>query len=127
MDTEADTCRKIIVPLLQGAGWDDAPCAINEQRTFTDGRVLFIRGQAQRGKRKRADYILRYRLDYPIAVIEAKAHYRSARDGVQQAKEYAEILGLRFAWKRRPKPNSCHQTIGGDLGPSPIAGRATLV
>jgi type I restriction enzyme R subunit len=98
VDTEADTCRRFIVPKLQGAGWDEAPCAINEQRTFTDGRVLFVGGQPKRGKRKRADYILRYRPDYPIAVIEAKAEYRSAKDGVQQARDYAEVLGLRFAY-----------------------------
>lgn len=98
MNTEADTCRRFIVPLLQRAGWDDAPSAINEQRTFTDGRVMFVGGVAKRGRRKRADYILRYRPDYPIAVIEAKAEYRSAQDGVQQARDYAEVLGLRFAY-----------------------------
>ena len=53
---------------------------------------------ARRGKRKRADYILRYRPDYSIAVVEAKAEYRSAQDGVQQARDYAETLGLRFAY-----------------------------
>jgi type I restriction enzyme R subunit len=98
MGTEADTCRKYIVPQLQKAGWDDAPCAIQEQRTFTDGRVHFVGGAPRRGTRKRADYILRYRPDYPIAVIEAKAGYRSAKDGVQQAKDYAQVLGLRFAY-----------------------------
>lgn len=98
MTNEADTCRKFIVPKLQAAGWDDAPCAITEQRTFTDGRVMFVGGAARRGRRKRADYILRYRPDYPIAVIEAKAEYRSAQDGVQQARDYAEVLGLRFAY-----------------------------
>lgn len=98
MGTEADTCRKYIVPRLQKAGWDDAPCAIQEQRTFTDGRVHFVGGAPRRGTRKRADYILRYRPDYPIAVIEAKAGYRSANDGVQQAKDYAQVLGLRFAY-----------------------------
>lgn len=101
MGTEADTCRKLIVPKLQAAGWDDAPCAIQEQRTFTDGRVMLVAGNPRRGKRKRADYILRYRPDYPIAVIEAKAAYRSAQDGVQQAREYAEVLGLRFAYAGR--------------------------
>ena len=41
--TEADTCRKFVVPKLQEAGWDDAPHAIKEQRTFTDGpRGFFI-------------------------------------------------------------------------------------
>lgn len=98
MKTEADTCRKFIVPKLQAAGWDDAPCAINEQRSFTDGRVMFVGGAARRGKRKRADYILRYRSDYPIAVVEAKSGYQSAQDGVQQARDYAEVLGLRFAY-----------------------------
>ncbi len=98
MVTEADTCRKLIVPRLQAAGWDDAPCAIQEQRTFTDGRVMFVAGEPRRGQKKRADYILRYRPDYPIAVIEAKASYRSAQDGVQQARDYAEVLGLRFAY-----------------------------
>ena len=98
MNTEADTCRKFIVPKHQSAGWDDAPCAINEQRSFTDGRVMFVGGAARRGKRKRADYILRYRPDYPIAVVEAKSEYQSAQDGVQQARDYAEVLGLRFAY-----------------------------
>lgn len=98
MATEADTCRIHVVPKLQASGWDDAPHAINEQRTFTDGRVLFVGGKAKRGKQKRADYILRYRPDYPIAVVEAKAAYKSAADGLQQAKEYAEILGLKFCY-----------------------------
>lgn len=98
MNTEADTCRKFVVPRLQTAGWEGAPHAINEQRTFTDGRVIFIGGKAKRGRQKRADYILRYRADYPIAVVEAKAAYKSAADGLQQAKDYAEILGLKFAY-----------------------------
>jgi type I restriction enzyme R subunit len=101
--TEADTCRKHVVPRLQKAGWDDAPHAINEQRSFTDGRVIFVGGQAKRGKQKRADYILRYRPDYAIAVVEAKASYKSAADGLQQAKDYAEILGLKFAYATNGK------------------------
>ncbi len=97
-ETEADTCRKFVVPKLQGAGWDDPPHAINEQRTFTDGRIVFVGGTARRGKQKRADYILRYRPDFPIAVVEAKARYKNAAEGLQQAREYAEILGLKFAY-----------------------------
>jgi type I restriction enzyme R subunit len=96
--TEADTCRKFVVPKLQAAGWDSRPHAINEQRTFTDGRIVFVGGKARRGKQKRADYLLRYRSDFPIAVVEAKSWYRHAGEGLQQAKNYAEILGLRFAY-----------------------------
>ncbi len=95
---EADTCRRFVVPSLQATGWDDAPRAINEQRSFTDGRIVFVGGKARRGKQKRADYILRYSPDFPIAVVEAKASYKHAAEGMQQAKEYAEILGLKFAY-----------------------------
>ena len=96
--TEADTCRKFVVPRLQAAGWDSDPHSINEQRSFTDGRVLFVAGKARRGKQKRADYILRLRPDFPIAVVEAKSRYRHAAEGLQQAKDYAEVLGLKFAF-----------------------------
>ena len=51
MSTEADTCRKFVVPRLQKAGRDDAPYAINEQRSFTDGRVIFVGGKPKRGSR----------------------------------------------------------------------------
>ena len=80
------------------AGWDQPPYAINEQRTFTDGRIVFIGGKARRGRQKRADFILRYRPDFSIAVVEAKSKYKHAAEGLQQAKEYAEILGLKFAY-----------------------------
>ncbi len=95
---EADTCRKFVVPLLQQAGWDSPPHEINEQRTFTDGRIVFAGGKARRGNRKRADYLLRYRPDFPIAVVEAKARYKNAAEGLQQARDYAEVLGLKFAY-----------------------------
>lgn len=100
---EADTCRKFIVPKLQVAGWDTSPHAINEQRTFTDGRVFFAGSTARRGAQKRADFLLRYRPDFPIAVVEAKAHYKHAAEGLQQAREYAEILGLKFAYATNGK------------------------
>ena len=96
--TEADTCRTFVVPKLQAAGWDTPPHAINEQRTFTDGRIYFAGRTARRGRQKRADYLLRYRPDFPIAVVEAKARYKHAAEGLQQAKDYAEILGLKFAY-----------------------------
>jgi type I restriction enzyme R subunit len=95
---EADTCRRYIVPKLQAAGWDDEPHRINEQVTFTDGRIIVSGRQGRRRPGKRADYILRYRPDMPMAVVEAKPSYATSGQGLQQAKEYAEILGLRFAY-----------------------------
>jgi type I restriction enzyme R subunit len=102
---EADTCRKYVVPLLQAAGWENAPFSIAEQRCFTNpkGRIRVVGGQVIRGKPKRSDYLLRYRSDFPIAVVEAKADYKSPGAGLSQAKDYAEILDLKFAYSTNGK------------------------
>jgi type I restriction enzyme, R subunit len=95
---EADTCRKQVVPLLQAAGWDDEPHSIAEQRTITDGRIIPVGKGFVRKPPKRVDYLLRYTRDFPLAVVEAKAAYKAAADGLQQAKDYAGMLGLKFAY-----------------------------
>lgn len=102
---EADTCRKYVVPLLQAAGWENAPFSIAEQRCFTNpkGRIRVVGGRIIRGKPKRSDYLLRYRPDFPIAVVEAKADYKTPGAGLSQAKEYAEILDLKFAYSTNGK------------------------
>ena len=74
MLTEADTCRKYVVPKLQGAGWENEPHSIAEQRFFTDGRIIVRGSQAVRRPGKKADYLLRYTRDFPIAVVEAKVN-----------------------------------------------------
>jgi type I restriction enzyme R subunit len=98
MPTESDTCRKLVVPKLQAAGWDNDPFSIAEQRTITDGRIVPVGKSFIRRPPKRVDYLLRYRRDFPLAVVEAKAEYRTAGDALQQAKNYAEMLGLKFAY-----------------------------
>ena len=94
--SEADTCRIRVTPKLKDAGWKDEQIA--EQRTFTDGRITVSGRTCRRGPQKRADYILRIKVDFSIAVVEAKAADRIAADGLQQAKEYALVLGLKFAY-----------------------------
>ena len=96
--TEADTCRELVTPKLTSAGWGSAPHVIGEQRIFTNGRIIVTGGRVRRGKQKRADYLLYYRRDFPLAVVEAKELGLPAESGVQQAREYAEILGLKFAY-----------------------------
>ena len=98
MANEADTCRKYVVPKLVQAGWDTDPHSFTEQKTFTDGRIVMLGQMTRRKPQKRADYLLRYARDFPIAVVEAKADYKAPGDGLQQAKDYAEILGLKFAY-----------------------------
>ena len=95
-DSEADTCRKYVLPKLYAAGWTDDQ--ISEQKTFTDGRIVVAGSKVTRRPQKRADYLLRHSRDFALAVVEAKVVYKKAADGLQQAKEYADILGLKFAY-----------------------------
>src|SRR5437667_5286531 len=111
--TEADTCRRYVLPKLYAAGWTDDQ--ISEQKSFTDGRIVVAGSKVKRLPQKRLDYLLRYRRDFPIAVVEAKTLYAKPGDGLQQAKEYAQILGLGafqlsldFAqrWEHNPRRSS---------------------
>jgi type I restriction enzyme R subunit len=86
---EADTCRRYVVPKLQATGWETEPHRINEQVTFTDGRIIVTGRGGRRRPGKRADYILRYRPDVAIAVVEAKPSYTNPGQGLQQAGEQA--------------------------------------
>ena len=83
-DTEADTCRKEVLPKLYYSQWTDD--LILEQRTFTDGMIHVIGRKARRGKARRYDYLLRYSQNLPLAIVEAKSSYKTAADGMQQAK-----------------------------------------
>jgi type I restriction enzyme R subunit len=98
MPTEAETCRKFVIPKLVSAGWDAEPHSIAEQRTITDGRVVPVGKGFIRKPPKRVDFLLRYTRDFALAVVEAKANYRTAADAVQQARQYAEMLDLHFAY-----------------------------
>lgn len=100
---EADTCRKWVTPMLQAAGWDQDPHRLSEQVTFTDGRIVVLGQKGTRREGKRADYLLRYRPDFLLAVVEAKPDSSPVGEGLQQAKEYAEILGLKFAYSTNGK------------------------
>ena len=95
--SERDICTKFITPALRGAGWDEMS-QLREEVSFTDGRIT-VRGRlVSRGKRKRADYILDFKPNIPVAVIEAKDNTHSMGDGMQQALDYAETLNIPFAF-----------------------------
>ena len=95
---EADTCRVYVTPKLQEAAWEVSPHSMTEQKVFTDGRVFTASGKPLRGEKKRADYVLHYTRDFALAVVEAKPEADPVGTGMQQAKDYAEILGLKFAY-----------------------------
>ena len=91
--SERDICTKFITPAIEKAGWD-THTQLLEEVSFTDGRI-YVRGKlTARGERKRADYILYYKPNIPIAIIEAKDNTHSVRSGIQQALNYARILDI---------------------------------
>ena len=95
--SERDICTKFITPALRQAGWDELT-QLREEVSFTKGRIIVRGKMVKRGKAKRADYILYYKPNIPLAVIEAKDNHCSVGDGLQQAREYAETLQLPFVF-----------------------------
>lgn len=95
---EADTCRTLVRPKLETAGWDGNKHFYSEQTAFTDGRIIVSAGKPRRLKKRFSDFLLRYTRDVTLAVVEAKSNKRPAADGLRQAKEYASIPGLTFAF-----------------------------
>jgi type I restriction enzyme, R subunit len=94
--SERDICTKYITPALAAAGWDIQK-QVREEWSFTDGRIIVRGNKYTRGKQKRADYLLFYKSN-PIALIEAKDNNHSVGHGMQQAKEYADILDVPFVY-----------------------------
>ncbi|TFF39198.1 EcoAI/FtnUII family type I restriction enzme subunit R [Mucilaginibacter psychrotolerans] len=91
--SERDICTKYITPALETSGWNKHTQLL-EEVSFTDGKI-YVRGKlTARGKQKRADYILYYKPNIPIAIIEAKDNKHSIRAGIQQALDYAKILDI---------------------------------
>ena len=95
--SERDICTKFITPALRQAGWDDLS-QLREEVSFTKGRIIVRGKMVTRGKAKRADYILYYKPNIPLAVIEAKDNNCHTGDGLQQALEYAEMLQIPFVF-----------------------------
>ena len=91
--SERDICTKYISPALERAGWDMHK-QVREEVSFTDGRIYVKGNLSARGKRKRADYILYYKPNIPIAIIEAKENTYSVKSGIQQGLDYATILDI---------------------------------
>ena len=95
--SERDICSKYITPALQAVGWD-LQTQIREELTFTAGRIMVQGRKIRRGKARRADYVLYYKPNMPIAVIEAKDNKHSVGAGIQQALDYARMLDVPFAF-----------------------------
>ncbi len=95
--SERDICTKYITPALIQSGWD-LQKQIREEVSFTDGRIIVRKKMVTRGEKKRADYILYYKANIPIAIIEAKDNKHSIGSGMQQAINYGDILDIPFIY-----------------------------
>ena len=87
---EQETRTRYITPALERAGWQKKQIA--EEVPFTDGRVITRGSMVRRGKRKKVDYLLYYKPNLPIALIEAKRYGDTAGSGMQQGLGYADGL-----------------------------------
>ncbi len=98
--TETDIRTKFITPAItgtNGAKWN-VMTQVREEVYFTKGRVI-VRGKTvRRGEAKKADYLLYYKPNVPIAIVEAKDNNHAVGGGMQQALEYAEILDVPFVY-----------------------------
>jgi len=95
--TETDIRTKYIIPAIKGAGWD-ITTQVREEVYFTDGMINVKGHLSTRGKRRRADIILYYKPNIPIAVIEAKDNNYTVGAGIQQALGYADTLDIPVAY-----------------------------
>ena len=112
--SERDICTKFITPALRKVGWDEMT-QIREEVGFTKGRII-VRGKlVSRGKAKRADYILYYKPNIPIAVIEAKDNTHAIGDGMQQALDYAETLQVPFVFSSNGDGFIFHDRTGAGV------------
>ncbi len=109
--TERDICTKFILPAIKKAGWDEM-LQVREEVYFTKGRVQ-VRGKlVSRGKAKKADFILYFKPNIPIALIEAKDNNHSVGAGMQQGLDYAQTLDIPFVFSSNGDGFVLHDRTG---------------
>lgn len=95
--SERDICTKYITPAIESAGWD-VHTQVRENVHLTAGRVIVRGRMTTRGKGKFADYVLYYKPNVPLAIVEAKDNTHGVGDGMQQGLGYAEMLDVPFVF-----------------------------
>ena len=95
--TEEDIKLNFITPALLSKGWKDK-ITMETKVQFTDGKINLKGNAAVRGDSKKADYVLYMSKDYPIAIVEAKDNNHTISFGMQQAKTYAQMMDIKFAY-----------------------------
>ena len=110
--TEEDIKLKFITPALQSASWD-IQTQIRCEYYYTAGKINVRENVASRGKGKKVDYLLSYKSNIPIAIVEAKDNNVVASHGIQQAIDYANDLDIPFAYSSNGTGFYEHDMITG--------------
>lgn len=93
--SEEDIKRCYITPALERV-WP--ACDIRMEKPITDGRVNIRGNMEMRERPKFADYVLYTHAGYPLAIVEAKDNKHNVSFGIQQAKTYAQMMDIQFAY-----------------------------
>lgn len=110
--TEEDIKLRFITPSLQKSEWD-IQSQIRCEYYYTDGKINVRENVASRGKGKKVDYLLSYRSNMPIAIVEAKDNKVTVSHGIQQAIGYAVDLDIPFAYSSNGSGFYEHDRITG--------------
>ena len=95
--SEEDIKLNFITPALLNHGWKDK-ITMEQAVRFTDGKINIKGNLVARSPAKKADYILYINANNPIAIVEAKDNNHSVSFGMQQAKTYATMMKIPFAY-----------------------------
>ncbi|AMC93709.1 restriction endonuclease subunit R [Erysipelothrix larvae] len=94
--SEEDIKLRYITPAIQNAGWDNKQ--IRMEYAFTAGRIILRGNITARGRKKSADYLLSYKNNFPLAIVEAKDNTQPVGAGLQQATDYAKALDVPYVY-----------------------------
>lgn len=111
--SEEDIKARYITPAVEQSGWGKKQ--IRYEYAFTAGRIILRGNVTSRGKKKFADYLLFYKPNLPLAIIEAKDNNHPVGAGMQQAIEYAEALDVKFVYASNGDGFVEQDLITGDI------------
>lgn len=94
--SEEDIKLRYITPAIQNAGWNNKQ--IRMEYAFTAGRIILRGNITARGRKKSADYLLSYKNNFPLAIVEAKDNTQPVGAGLQQAIDYAKALDVPYVY-----------------------------
>ncbi len=117
--SEEDIKAQYITPAIEKAGWDIKK-QVRFEYAFTAGRIILRGSVTSRGKKKRVDYLLFYKPNIPLAVIEAKDNNHTPGAGLQQAISYADTLDIKYVYSSNGDEFVEQNLISGEVRSVPL-------